>query len=398
MEDNSMTNEEKFEEVENTEETVNSKYNEGDVVTGKVSKVEEKFVEVELEDGTKGIVPISQLTSKRIETTDEVVSLEDEVTAKVIKIEDENTVVISVRQHETEEAYSELQSKKDNDEVIQAEVIEVVPAGLVVNVGARGFIPASLISTQFVEDLNQFDGQTLEVKVEDVDPSNNRIILNRRVLEEAAEKEELLKNFDSLEEGSVVEGEVVRTTNFGAFVNVNGIDGLVHISEISYERVESVEDAVNIGDTVNVKVLSVDKDNERLSLSIKQAGESPFEEFSNEHEVGDIVKGTVKRLVDFGAFVEVAPGVEGLVHISEISYDHVEHPEDVLKPEQEVEVKIIGFNEEEEKTSLSIKATQEKPKRQPQTQNKEKTVYKDDEDDAPTLRDILGDKLKDLGL
>lgn len=393
-----MTNEEKFEEVENTEETVSSKYNEGDVVTGKVSKVEEKFVEVELEDGTKGIVPISQLTSKRIETTDEVVSLEDEVTAKVIKIEDENTVVISVRQHETEEAYSELQSKKDNDEVIQAEVIEVVPAGLVVNVGARGFIPASLISTQFVEDLNQFDGQTLDVKVEDVDPSNNRIILNRRVLEEAAEKEELLKNFDSLEEGSVVEGEVVRTTNFGAFVNVNGIDGLVHISEISYERVESVEDAVNIGDTVNVKVLSVDKDNERLSLSIKQAGESPFEEFSNEHEVGDVVKGTVKRLVDFGAFVEVAPGVEGLVHISEISYDHVEHPEDVLKPEQEVEVKIIGFNEEEEKTSLSIKATQEKPKRQPQTQNKEKTVYKDDEDDAPTLRDILGDKLKDLGL
>lgn len=393
-----MTSEEKFEEVENTEETVSSKYNEGDVVTGKVSKVEEKFVEVELEDGTKGIVPISQLTSKRIETTDEVVSLEDEVTAKVIKIEDENTVVISVRQHETEEAYSELQSKKDNDEVIQAEVIEVVPAGLVVNVGARGFIPASLISTQFVEDLNQFDGQTLDVKVEDVDPSNNRIILNRRVLEEAAEKEEILKNFDSLEEGSVVEGEVVRTTNFGAFVNVNGIDGLVHISEISYERVESVEDAVNIGDTVNVKILSVDKDNERLSLSIKQAGESPFEEFSNEHEVGDVVKGTVKRLVDFGAFVEVAPGVEGLVHISEISYDHVEHPEDVLKPEQEVEVKIIGFNEEEEKTSLSIKATKEKPKRQPQTQNKEKTVYKDDEDDAPTLRDILGDKLKDLGL
>ncbi len=393
-----MTNEEKFEEVENTEETVSSKYNEGDVVTGKVSKVEEKFVEVELEDGTKGIVPISQLTSKRIETTDEVVSLEDEVTAKVIKIEDENTVVISVRQHETEEAYSELQSKKDNDEVIQAEVIEVVPAGLVVNVGARGFIPASLISTQFVEDLNQFDGQTLDVKVEDVDPSNNRIILNRRVLEEAAEKEEILKNFDSLEEGSVVEGEVVRTTNFGAFVNVNGIDGLVHISEISYERVESVEDAVNIGDTVNVKILSVDKDNERLSLSIKQAGESPFEEFSNEHEVGDVVKGTVKRLVDFGAFVEVAPGVEGLVHISEISYDHVEHPEDVLKPEQEVDVKIIGFNEEEEKTSLSIKATKEKPKRQPQTQNKEKTVYKDDEDDAPTLRDILGDKLKDLGL
>src|SRR5699024_7899178 len=209
MEDNSMTNEEKFEEVENTEETVSSKYNEGDVVTGKVSKVEEKFVEVELEDGTKGIVPSSKLTSKRIETRDEVVRHEDEVTAKVIKIEDENTVVISVRQHETEEAYSELQSKKDNDEVIQAEVIEVVPAGLVVNVGARGFIPASLISTQFVEDLNQFDGQTLDVKVEDVDPSNNRIILNRRVLEEAAEKEEILKNFDSLEEGSVVEGEVV---------------------------------------------------------------------------------------------------------------------------------------------------------------------------------------------
>ncbi|OFL46116.1 30S ribosomal protein S1 [Nosocomiicoccus sp. HMSC067E10] len=393
-----MTNEEKFEEnleVENTE-TVESKYNEGDVVTGKVSKVEEKFVEVELEDGTTGVVPISQLTSKRIDTTDEIVSLDDELTAKVIKIEDESTVVVSVRQYETEEAYNDLKSKKDNDETIQAEVIEVVPAGLVVDVGARGFIPASLISTQFVEDLTQFDGQTLDVKVEDVDPENNRIILNRRVLEEAAEKEELLKNFDSLEEGEVVEGEVVRTTNFGAFVNVNGVDGLVHISEIDYNRVDSVEDAVSIGDTVNVKILSVDKDNERVSLSIKQAGDSPFDKFFNDHKVGDVVKGTVKRLVDFGAFVEVAEGVEGLVHVSEISYDHVEHPQDVLKAEEEVDVKIIGFNEEDEKTSLSIKATKEKPQRS--VQQKDKTVYKDEEDDAPTLRDILGDKLKDLGL
>lgn len=395
-----MTNEEHLEEnLEvnvTSEETQNEKYSEGDTVSGKVSKIEEKFVEVTLEDGVIGIVPISQLTSKRIETTDEAATLDQDVTAKVIKVEDNKTLILSIRQYDNEAAYKSLESQKDNDETISATVIEVVPAGLVVDVGVRGFIPASLISTEYVEDLTQFDGQTLEVKIEDVDEENNRVILNRRKLEEKSQHEDRLKVLEDLQVGDIVEGEVVRTTNFGAFINVNGVDGLAHISELSYERVENVEDAVTIGETVDVKVLNVDPESERISLSIKQAGESPFQKFFNEHQVGDSVKGTVKRLVDFGAFVEVAAGVEGLVHVSEISHDHVGHPEDELKPEQEIDVKIIGFDPDKEKTSLSIKALTEKPKND--NKNKNTTVYTDSDEESLTLGDILGDKLKKLDL
>lgn len=395
-----MTNEEHLEEnLEvnvTSEETQNEKYSEGDTVSGKVSKIEEKFVEVTLEDGVIGIVPISQLTSKRIETTDEAATLDQDVTAKVIKVEDNKTLILSIRQYDNEAAYKSLESQKDNDETISATVIEVVPAGLVVDVGVRGFIPASLISTEYVEDLTQFDGQILEVKIEDVDEENNRVILNRRKLEEKSQHEDRLKVLEDLQVGDIVEGEVVRTTNFGAFINVNGVDGLAHISELSYERVENVEDAVTIGETVDVKVLNVDPESERISLSVKQAGESPFQKFFNEHQVGDSVKGTVKRLVDFGAFVEVAAGVEGLVHVSEISHDHVGHPEDELKPEQEIDVKIIGFDPDKEKTSLSIKALTEKPKND--NKNKNTTVYKDSDEESLTLGDILGDKLKKLDL
>lgn len=395
-----MTNEEHLEEnLEvnvTSEETQNEKYSEGDTVSGKVSKIEEKFVEVTLEDGVIGIVPISQLTSKRIETTDEAATLDQDVTAKVIKVEDNKTLILSIRQYDNEAAYKSLESQKENDETISATVIEVVPAGLVVDVGVRGFIPASLISTEYVEDLTQFDGQTLEVKIEDIDEENNRVILNRRKLEEKSQHEDRLKVLEDLQVGDIVEGEVVRTTNFGAFINVNGVDGLAHISELSYERVENVEDAVTIGETVEVKVLSVDPEAERISLSIKQAGESPFQKFFNEHQVGDSVKGTVKRLVDFGAFVEVAAGVEGLVHVSEISHDHVGHPEDELKPEQEIDVKIIGFDPDKEKTSLSIKALTEKPKND--NKNKNTTVYTDSDEESLTLGDILGDKLKKLDL
>lgn len=395
-----MTNEENLEEnlgVEQTpEETQEQKYNEGDTVSGKVTKIEEKFVEVTLEDGIVGIIPISQLTSKRIETTDEAATLDEEVTAKVIKVEDNTTLVLSIRQHDNETAYKNLESQKENDETISAEVIEVVPAGLVVDVGVRGFIPASLISTSYVEDLSQFDGQTLDVKIEDVDEENNRVILNRRKIEEASEQEERKKVLEELNEGDIVQGEVVRTTNFGAFINVNGVDGLAHISELSYERVENVQDAVTIGETVDVKVLSVDSEQERISLSVKQAGESPFQKFFNDHQVGDSVKGTVKRLVDFGAFVEVAPGVEGLVHVSEISHDHVGHPEDELTAGEEIDVKIIGFDPDKEKTSLSIKALKDKPKND--NSKKNTTVYKDSDEDTLTLGDILGDKLKKLDL
>ena len=401
-ENNEESNEEQLnEEVNTSEETdanTSSEFEIGDTVRGTVYKIEDKFVKAHIEDSDfEGIVPISQLTNKRIERPEEIVSEEDTIEGVVIKVENEEdrkNVIFSIRKLDETNAYDSLQSAKDNDETITGTVMEVVKAGLVVDVGVRGFIPASLLSDAYIEDLDQFEGQELEVKVEDIEPEKNRVILNRKRIVEAEKAEERKKQLESLEAGSIVEGEVVRITTFGAFINLGEVDGLAHISELDYSRVEKVEDAVNIGDKVQVKILDVDPEQERISLSLKQAQESPFDAFINEHSEGVLLEGTVKRLVDFGAFVEVTPGVEGLVHVSEISHEHVATPSDVLKEGQTVTVKILSLNEDSEKVSLSIKETSERPSREEQTK-----VYRDDlDDEGPTLGDVFGDRFRDLDI
>ncbi|GAA3725658.1 30S ribosomal protein S1 [Salinicoccus jeotgali] len=382
---------------ENTTDSVGT-FEVGDVVKGTVYKVEDKFVKAHIEDSDfEGIVPISQLTNKRIERPEEIVSEEDTIEGVVIKVENEEdrkNVIFSIRKLDEANAYEKLQEAKDNDETITGKVMEVVKAGLVVDVGVRGFIPASLLSDAYIEDLDQFEGQDLEVKVEDIESEKNRVILNRKRIVESEKAEERKKQLESLEAGSIVEGEVVRITTFGAFINLGDVDGLAHISELDYSRVEKVEDAVNIGDKVQVKILDVDPEQERISLSLKQAKASPFDSFIEEHSEGEVLEGEVKRLVDFGAFVEVTPGVEGLVHVSEISHEHVATPSDVLKEGQTVSVKILSLDEDSEKVSLSIKETSEKPARDP-----EPKVYRDDtDDDAPTLGDVFGDRFKDLDI
>lgn len=383
---------------EEAESNTSSEFEIGDTVRGTVYKIEDKFVKAHIEDSDfEGIVPISQLTNKRIERPEEIVSEEDTIEGVVIKVENEEdrkNVIFSIRKLDETNAYDTLQSAKDNDETITGTVMEVVKAGLVVDVGVRGFIPASLLSDAYIEDLDQFEGQELEVKVEDIEPEKNRVILNRKRIVEAEKAEERKKQLENLEAGSIVEGEVVRITTFGAFINLGEVDGLAHISELDYSRVEKVEDAVNIGDKVQVKILDVDPEQERISLSLKQAQESPFNTFVNEHSEGDVLEGTVKRLVDFGAFVEVTPGVEGLVHVSEISHEHVATPSDVLKEGQTVTVKILSLNEDSEKVSLSIKETSERPSREEQAK-----VYRDDSDDeGPTLGDVFGDRFRDLDI
>lgn len=398
---NEENNEELNEEVNTSEETgtnTSSSFEIGDTVRGTVYKIEDKFVKAHIENSDfEGIVPISQLTNKRIERPEEIVSEEDTIEGIVIKVEDEEdrkNVIFSIRKLDESNAYDSLQSAKDNDETITGTVMEVVKAGLVVDVGVRGFIPASLLSDAYIEDLDQFEGQELEVKVEDIEPEKNRVILNRKRIVEAEKTEERKKQLESLETGSIVEGEVVRITTFGAFINLGEVDGLAHISELDYSRVEKVEDAVSIGDKVQVKILDVDPAQERISLSLKQAQASPFDSFLNAHSEGEVLEGTVKRLVDFGAFVEVAPGVEGLVHVSEISHEHVATPSDVLKEGQTVSVKILSLNEDSEKVSLSIKETSDRPAKEEQAK-----VYRDDtEDDGPTLGDVFGDRFKDLDI
>ena len=391
------------EDLQNETETAdNSPFAVGDTVTGTIFNIEDKFVKVQVDDSDyEGIIPISQLTNKRIEHPNDIIALDDSITAVVIKVEDDaKNIIISIRKLDEQKAYEDLKQKQDADATLEGTVVEAVKAGLVLDVGVRGFIPASLLSDEYIEDLEQFNGQTLEVKVEDIDQEKNRVILNRKRIVEGEKSKQRQEELQNLEIGSIIEGEVVRTTSFGAFINIGSADGLAHISELSYSRVNSVEDAVEIGQKVKVKVLDVNPEEERISLSVKQAGESPFNKFIDAHSTGDVLTGTVKRLVDFGAFVEVEPGVEGLVHISEIAHEHVNVPGDVLKEDQEIEVKIIGLDKDNEKISLSIKALESAPPKSKQPKREENTrVYTDDtEDDAPTLGDVFGERFKNLDL
>ncbi|BFL78517.1 30S ribosomal protein S1 [Staphylococcus hominis subsp. novobiosepticus] len=376
---------------------------EGDKVTGKVQQVEDKQVVVHI-DGAKynGIIPISQLSTHHIENPSEIISEGDEIEAYVTKIEidEENesgAYILSKRQLETEKSYEYLQEKLDNDEVIEAKVTEVVKGGLVVDVGQRGFVPASLISTDFIEDFSVFEGQTIRLKVEELDPENNRVILSRKAVEQAENDVKKASLLDSLNEGDVIKGKVARLTNFGAFVDIGGVDGLVHVSELSHEHVQSPEDVVSVGQEVDVKVKSVEKDSERISLSIKDTLPTPFENIKGKFHENDVIEGKVIRLANFGAFVEIAPGVQGLVHISEIAHKHIGTPSEVLEPGQQVSVKILGIDEENERISLSIKATlPNEDVIESDESTTQSYLSNETDEDNPTLGDVFGDKFKNL--
>ena len=376
---------------------------EGDKVTAKVQQVEDKQVVVHI-DGAKynGIIPISQLSTHHIENPSEIISEGDEIEAYVTKIEidEENesgAYILSKRQLETEKSYEYLQEKLDNDEVIEAKVTEVVKGGLVVDVGQRGFVPASLISTDFIEDFSVFEGQTIRLKVEELDPENNRVILSRKAVEQAENDVKKASLLDSLNEGDVIKGKVARLTNFGAFVDIGGVDGLVHVSELSHEHVQSPEDVVSVGQEVDVKVKSVEKDSERISLSIKDTLPTPFENIKGKFHENDVIEGKVIRLANFGAFVEIAPGVQGLVHISEIAHKHIGTPSEVLEPGQQVSVKILGVDEDKERISLSIKATlPNEDVIESDEATTQSYLSNETDEDNPTLGDVFGDKFKNL--
>ncbi|EGQ1600209.1 30S ribosomal protein S1 [Staphylococcus pseudintermedius] len=379
---------------------------EGDKITGEVQQIEDKHVVVHVNGGKyNGIIPISQLSTYHVENANEVVKVGDEIGAYVTKIEvdEENetgSYILSKRKLEEEQSYAYLQEKLENNETIKAKVTEVVKGGLVVDVGQRGFIPASLISTDYIEDFSDYEGRVLELKVEELEPEKNRVILSRKAVEAEENEKKKAELLQSIKAGDVIEGKVARLTNFGAFIDLGGVDGLVHVSELSHEHVKSPEEVVSIGDTVKVKVRSVEQDSERVSLSIKDTLPSPFETIQEKYSEGDIVEGKVMRLASFGAFVEIGSGLQGLVHISEISHKHIGTPGEVLEPGQTVQVKILGINPEEERISLSIKAAN--PDEETEEASEETTQHytqpADENENNPTLGDVFGDKLKDLNL
>jgi small subunit ribosomal protein S1 len=363
----------------------------GDRVTGTISKVEEKQVRVEIKDSKHdGIIPISELSSLHIEKASDVVKEGDVLELEVTKVEEE-FIILSKRKVDAEKAWDQLERQFQSGEVFEAEVKDVVKGGLVVDLGVRGFVPASLVEAYFVEDFSDYKGRQLSFKIVELDKEKNRLILSHRAVVEEEKGKQKLNRLETLQVGQVIEGTVQRITDFGAFVDIGGIDGLVHISQLSYDHVDKPTDVVHEGQKVTVKVLNVDRDNERISLSIKETLPGPWSQISEKAPKGSVLTGTVKRLVSYGAFVEVFPGVEGLVHISQIAHKHIATPHEVLKEGQEVKVKVLDVNEQDQRLSLSIKELLEK-------EEEENLDYElPEESKGFQLGEMIGDKLKNLG-
>ncbi|WP_077618620.1 30S ribosomal protein S1 [Bacillus sinesaloumensis] len=362
----------------------------GDVITGKVTKVEEKQVFVSVENSKlDGIIPISELSSLHVEKASDVVSEGEELELSVTKVEEE-ALILSKKAVLASKAWDDLEQKFNTGEVFEAIVKDVVKGGLVVDLGVRGFIPASLVENYYVEDFSDYKDKALTVKVVELDAEKNRVILSHRAVVEEEEKNKKQHVLDSLQVGSVLEGTVQRLTDFGAFVDIGGIDGLVHISQLSHEHVSKPSDVVEEGQVLKVKVLSVDRDNERISLSVKETLPGPWENIADKLSVGNVVEGTVRRLVSFGAFVEVLPGVEGLVHISQISSKHIATPHEVLKEGQKVSVKVLEVNESDKRISLSMKELEENVE-------EDYSQYQQQEESTGfQLGEMIGDQLNKL--
>ena len=339
----------------------------GDVVKGEILAIDDDQQAIVGigETGIEGVVPKKELSAKPVDDIKSVIKVGDVLDLVVISRigndKEGGSYLLSQRRLEARKVWDDIQKEFEAGHTLTAPVTQVVKGGLVVDAGVRGFVPASMVSDHFVEDLSQFKGQTLEFKIVEIEPSENRLILSHRAIVEkqrAAQREEIMAK---LQAGDTVEGKVARLTNFGAFVDLGGVDGLVHVSEIAYERVEKPSDVLKVGQDVKVKVLSVDPERDRISLSIKQTLPEPWDGIEDKAPQGSVLDGTVKRLTSFGAFVEVFPGVEGLVHISQISHQHIATPADVLKVGQEIKVKVLDVRPNDHRLALSIKALEEKP-------------------------------------
>lgn len=377
---------------------------EGDVVTGEVSTVDDSGATIALSHGFEGHISPQELSALPGTNPAQVLAVGDSVTAVVVKVDMESgQVTLSKRRVEEVAAWTRVQELLASGEPIDVEIRDVVKGGLVADVGVRAFIPASLVDRRFVEDLNEFKGKTLRVKVVEVDSEKNKLILSRRALLEAEGEERAQELMERLHPGDVLEGTVQRLTDFGAFVDVGGADGLVHISELSFTHVDHPSDVVKEGDKVKVRILRVDPDGGRISLSIKAALPEPWEQYANDYRVGESYQGIVKRVVDFGAFIELQPGLEGLVHVSQISNEHVAHPSDVLAPGQEVTVRVLSVEPDRRRISLSMKepssgghadAPTANRRREPRRQPERQVELPSSSGTGATLGDLFGDLFK----
>src|SRR3954449_28603 len=335
-------------------------FNDGDIVDGTIVKVDRDEVLLDIGYKTEGVIPSRELSIKHDVDPSEVVEVGDKVEALVLQKEDkEGRLILSKKRAQYERAWGTIEQAKEEDGVVTGTVIEVVKGGLILDIGPRGFLPASLGELRRGRDLQPYVGRTLEAKIIELDKNRNNVVLSRRGWLEETQKEQREEFLANLKPGEVRKGVVSSVVNFGAFVDLGGMDGLVHVSELSWKHVDHPSSVVQVGDEVEVQVLDVDLDRERISLSLKATQQDPWQEFANGHQVGELVYGKVTKLVPFGAFVQVGEGIEGLVHISEMAAHHVEAPEQVVTPGEELWVKIIDIDLERRRISLSIKQAAE---------------------------------------
>ncbi len=331
-------------------------FEEGEVVTGRVVRIDNDEVLVDIGYKSEGVIPSGELSIRKSVDPHEEVELGEEVDAIVLTKEDQDgRLIMSKKRARFEKAWRRIEGAAESGEPVEGTVIEVVKGGLIIDLGVRGFLPASLVDIRRVPNLDEYLGTKIETKVIELNRSRNNVVLSRRAVLEEERKEVRQQILDRLQPGLVVEGQISNIVDFGAFVDLDGIDGLIHISELSWSHVNHPSEILNIGDTVQVKVLDIDRDRQRISLGLKQTQEDPWQRIVDTYNIGDELEGTVTKVVTFGAFVEILDGVEGLVHISELAAHHVESPREIVHPGDEIRVKILEIDSERRRLSLSAK-------------------------------------------
>jgi small subunit ribosomal protein S1 len=333
---------------------------EGQMVNGTVVRIDTDEVLLDIGYKSEGVIPARELSIRNDVDPREVVSMGESIESLVLTKEDkEGRLILSRKRAQYERAWGKIEQLKEEDGMVSGPVIEVVKGGLIVDIGLRGFLPASLVELRRVRDLQPYVGQTLEAKIIELDKNRNNVVLSRRAWLEETQKEQREEFLDNLKPGEARKGIVSSVVNFGAFVDLGGMDGLIHVSELSWKHVDHPSSVVQVGDEVDVQVLEVDLDRERISLSLKATQQDPWQQFAGAHKVGELVYGRVTKLVPFGSFVQVGDSIEGLVHISEMSAHHVDLPEQVVSPGEELWVKIIDLDLQRRRISLSIKQAAE---------------------------------------
>src|ERR687893_440363 len=347
-------------EIVPVDESVLIDFKDGDIVEGEVVRIDRDEVLVDIGYKSEGLVPSNELTIRKGADPHDVVDLGQRLEALVLQEEDaDGRLILSAKRAAFERAWNRIEESYNEQRTVEGPVIEVVKGGLILDIGLRGFLPASLVDIRRVRNLESFLGQKLECKVIELNRSRNNVVLSRRAVLEEERKEEREKILTSLEEGQIIKGTVSNLVDFGAFVDLEGIDGLIHISELSWQHVDHPSEVVEVGEEVEVKVLEVDRDRERISLGLKQTRKDPWQEIVEQVNVGETIHGRVTKLVSFGAFVEVAEGVEGLIHISELADHHVETPDEIVRSGDEVDARIIDVDAKRRRLSLSLRPKKE---------------------------------------